>query len=134
MMEPPPAPPIERSENPLAENALQSERHSRFTGWLLAGLLLIPAAAHAQNGFSVSTSREKLVTIGMTMSEVQQLLGQPARADQYRSTPGPVWTYKVIDPLFGRTEFNVEFGADARVIATGEIVIGSEAPNGGQRD
>ena len=106
----------------------------RLAGLLLAGVALISAETRAANGFSIATARENVVTIGMSMAEVQQLLGPPARADQYRSTPGPVWTYKVIDPLFGRTEFNVEFGADGRVIAKGEIVIGSEAPNGGQRD
>ena len=104
------------------------------SGWSLAGLVLISAEAPAQNGYTVTTSRESVVAIGMSMSEVRQLLGTPARADQYRNTPGPVWTYRVVDPLFGRTEFNVEFGSDGRVIAKGEIVIGSEAPNGGQRD
>ena len=70
----------------------------------------------------------------MSTSEVQQLIGRPDRAAQYGNTPGPVWTYRVVDPLFGRTEFNVEFGGDERVLAKGEIVIGSESPNGGQRD
>lgn len=42
---------------------------------------------------------------------------------RYFNTPGPVWTYEVVDPLFGRTEFNIEFGADERVMAKGEVVI-----------
>ena len=101
---------------------------------MLAGLALCSAEAHAADGFSITTSRENVVAVGMSTSEVRQLLGTPARADRYRNTPGPVWTYKVVDPLFGRTEFNVEFGADERVMAKGEVVIGSESPNGGQRD
>jgi hypothetical protein len=113
---------------------LTSEFNPRLTGWLLAGLVLMSADALAENGFTVTTSRENVVAIGMTTSEVQQLLGRPARAARYGNTPGPVWTYRVVDPLFGRTEFNVDFGADERVIAKGEVVIGSQSPNGGQRD
>ena len=113
---------------------MRSEPNPRLTGWLLAGLVLVSAECQAANGFSITTSREDVVTIGMSMSEVRQLLGTPARADRYGNRPGPVWAYKVVDPLFGRTEFNVEFGADERVIAKGEVVIGSDSPNGGQRD
>ena len=110
---------------------MKSEFDLRLTGWLLAGLVLSSAKAHADNGFAVATSRENVIAIGMSTSEVRQLLGEPARAVKYRSTPGPVWTYAVVDPLFGRTEFNIEFGADERVMAKGELVIGNEAPNGG---
>jgi hypothetical protein len=114
------------------ENTMKS-LNPRLTGWLLAGLVATCAAAHADGGFTIATSRENVIAIGMSTSEVRQLLGRPARAVQYRSTPGPIWTYNVVDPLFGKTEFNVEFGADERVIAKGEIVIGSESPNGGRR-
>ena len=113
---------------------MQAELSPRVTGWLLAGLVLISAEAQAQSGFTIATSRENVVAIGMSTSEVQQLLGRPARAVRYGNTPGPVWTYRVVDPLFGKTEFNVEFGADERVMAKGEIVIGSDSSNGGQRD
>jgi hypothetical protein len=114
--------------------ALKPEFNLRLTGWLLAGLALISAEAHADNGFTVTTSRENVIAIGMSTSEVRQLLGRPASAVRYRNTPGPVWTYKVVDPLFGRTEFNIEFGADERVMAKGEVVLGSESPNAGRRD
>lgn len=113
---------------------MRSEFNARLIGWLLAGLVLISVEAIAQSGFTITTSRENAVVMGMTMSEVRQLLGQPARAVQYFSTPGPVWTYRVVGPLFGKTEFNVDFSADGRVIGKGEYVIGNEAPNGGQRD
>jgi len=104
---------------------------SRLTACLVAGLVTFSVDALAQNGFTISTSRENVVAIGMSASEVQQLLGRPARAARYGNTPGPVWTYRVVDPLFGRTEFNVEFGADGRVMGKGEVVVGSESPNGG---
>ena len=113
---------------------LNPEFNPRLTGWLLAGLFLTSAGAQAQSGFTISTKRENVIAIGMSTSEVQQLLGRPARAVRYGNTPGPVWTYRVVDPLFGRTEFNIEFGADERVMAKGEVVIGSEAPNGGRRN
>ena len=97
---------------------------------LLAGLVSVCAQANAASGFTVTTSQENAVAIGMTTSEVRELLGRPARVAQYRSLPGPVWTYRVVAPLFGKTEFNVDFGADDRVIAKSEYVIGNEAPNG----
>jgi len=126
---------IEQPASQLEESALKLEFDSRLTGWLLvAGLVLTSTEALAANGFSVTTSGENVIAIGMSTSEVRQLLGTPARTARYGNTPGPVWTYKVVDPLFGRTEFNVEFSADDRVIAKGEYVIGNESPNGGQRD
>ena len=118
----------------LEESTLKPEFNLRLTGWLLAGFALISAEVHADNGFTVTTSRENAIAIGMSTSEVRQLLGRPARDVRYGNSPGPVWTYKVVDPLFGRTEFNIDFGADGRVIGKGEIVIGSESPNAGPRD
>jgi hypothetical protein len=105
---------------------MKTNLHS--AGCLLAALVLSSSVAQADNGFTISTSRENAVALGMSASEVRQLLGKPARAVQYRNTPGPIWTYNVVDPLFGKTEFNVEFGADERVIARGEMVIGSDKP------
>ncbi len=113
---------------------MESEFNPRFAGWLLAGLAAISAEVQADNGFTVTTSRESAVAIGMSTSEVRQLLGRPARAVRYGNSPGPVWTYRVVDPLFGRTEFNIEFGADEKVLAKGEVVIGSDSPNAGARD
>ena len=105
---------------------MKSNLHS--TGCLLAAFLLGSAVAQADNGFTISTSRENAIALGMSASEVQQLLGRPARAVRYRNSPGPTWTYRVTDPLFGKTEFIIDFGPDDRVIARGEMVIGSEKP------
>ena len=105
---------------------MKSNLHA--TGSLLAALVLSSTVAQADNGFTIATSRESAVALGMSASEVQQLLGRPARAVRYRNAPGPTWTYRVTDPLFGKTEFIIEFGPDERVIAKGEMVIGSEKP------
>jgi hypothetical protein len=111
------------------ESTVTSKFKLRFTGWLLAGLALSSAGAQAGNGYTVSTSEENAIAIGMSASEVQQLLGRPARAVRYRSAPGPTWTYQVVGALFGRTVFIIEFGPDERVISKSEMVIGSEKPS-----
>ena len=108
---------------------MTSKFNLRFTGWLLAGLVLSSAEAQARNGFTVSTSEENAVAIGMSASEVQQLLGRPARAVRYRNAPGPTWAYTVVGALFGKTEFIIEFGPDEKVISKSEMVIGSEKPS-----
>ena len=108
---------------------MKSKFNSRVAGLLLAGLVLSSAEAQADNGFTISASRENAIAIGMSASEVQQLLGRPARAVRYRNAPGPTWTYRVVGALFGKTEFNIEFGPDERVMTKGEMVIGSEKPN-----
>ena len=100
----------------------------RLIGALAAALALSSAAAHANNGFTVSSSQENAIVIGMTASEVQRLLGRPASIDRYRNAPGPTWTYRVLPALFGKTVFHIEFGPDERVIAKGETVIGSDKP------
>lgn len=113
---------------------MKTKLNPQLASWFLTGLALSFPGAHAASGFTVTTSRENVIAIGMSTAEVQQLLGRPERAARYGNTPGPVWTYRVIDPLFGKTEFNVEFSAEGKVIAKGEMVIGNEAPNGGQRE
>jgi hypothetical protein len=111
---------------------MKSQFHPRITGVLLVGLFGIVVTAYADSGFTITTARENAVAIGMSTTDVEQLIGRPAYAMRYRSSPGPVWTYRVVDPQFGRTEFNVEFGTDQKVLAKGEIVVGSESPNGGR--
>jgi hypothetical protein len=108
---------------------LQSRFDPRFAGWLLAGLALTSAVAEAQSGFTITRSREDAILNGMSAAEVRQLLGRPARDAKYPNSPGPTWTYNVVDPLFGRTEFNIDFGPDQRVISKNEMVIGIDKPN-----
>ena len=103
---------------------MTTKPHPRFIGWLLAGLVVSSTTVQAANGFSISTSQENAVTIGMSASEVRQLLGRPERDVRYPNSPGPTWTYNVVGALFGKTEFNIDFGPDERVIAKGELLIG----------
>ena len=98
---------------------------------LLAASLLVVVEAQAANGITVTTNDEDAIAIGMSTSEVHNLLGRPERVNRYWNAPGPVWTYRVVAPLFGKTEFNVEFSADQRVIAKSEYVVGNDAPNRG---
>lgn len=116
------------------ENDVKHPSTTRLAGWLLAALAPISVSAQAPAGFTVSAKQENTIAVGMSAAEVRQLLGRPARDVQYGNAPGPIWTYTVMGALFGKTEFNVEFGADGKVIAKGEIVIGSESPNQGTRD
>jgi hypothetical protein len=109
---------------------MTSKSDSCFTGWLLAGLILSSAAAQAANGFSISTSQENAVTIGMSASEVLQLLGRPERTARYANVPGPTWTYNVIGAIFGKTEFNIDFSADEKVISKGEWLVGGVGVGG----
>ena len=102
----------------------------RGTGCVLAALLVSSIDARAAGGFWVSRNQEASITIGMTASEVEQRLGRPRHNVQYRSAPGPLWSYDVIDPLFGKTQFDIEFGADGRVLSASENVIGSNRPGG----
>jgi hypothetical protein len=83
------------------------------------------AAAQAAGGFSIAQSDEVSVAVGMSEAEVQQNLGPPARTRQYPGGPGPSWTYAVQGAPFGRTDFDIDFGADGRVVSTYERLYGS---------
>lgn len=85
---------------------------------LAAGLLAGVAAAQAAAGFTIQPSQESMVTPGMTQAQVQQALGQPERNVQYLNEPGPTFTYQVasLDPVV----FDVDFGADGRVLTANE--------------
>ena len=103
---------------------MTSRSSFRVIACLLAALVSSYSDARAANGFSVSRSQETAISTGMSLPEVEQRLGRPARAVRYRNAPGPTWIYDVIDPLFGRTQFDVEFGPDERVLSAVERVIG----------
>ena len=45
----------------------------RIAGVLLAGLLSVLGNAHATSGFTITTSRENVVAIGMSTAEVEML-------------------------------------------------------------
>jgi len=93
--------------------------------WLLAaGLAFSGAAALAANGVWMTQSEETAVKVGMTTTEVEQALGQPARVITYRNAPGPTWTYHVVGAPFGMTDFDISYGADGRVSYASERILG----------
>ena len=99
---------------------------SRISVWLLSTVLAFYAAvAQAAGGFSITQSDEGRVTVGMTQAEVQQVLGPPARTRHYPNSPGPSWSYDVRGAPFGRTDFDIDFGADGKVVTTFERLYGS---------
>src|SRR6185295_14937407 len=98
------------------ERPMRSEIDLRATRLLLAaGLALSGAPALAANGVWMTQGEETAVKVGMTTTEVERALGQPARVITYRNAPGPTWTYHVVGAPFGMTDFDVSYGADGKV-------------------
>ena len=75
------------------------------------------ALAHAAPGFTVQARDQQLVKAGMTQEQVRAALGTPARSLQFQGLHTTTWTYQ--RPEVGIV-FDVDFGNDGRVIATGE--------------
>lgn len=90
---------------------------------LAAGLLFGVAAAHAAGGYAVTRSQEALIIPGMSIAEVQTTLGRPAQQMKIAIEPGPTFTYNVIGS--SDTVFDVDFGADGKVLAVSERVAES---------
>lgn len=90
---------------------------------LIAAIALASCAALTQhaNGFWVDKSQQVLVVPGMSILQVQQALGTPTQRIQYRSQPGPTFTYKVTGTI--DTLFDVDFDADGKVVSTNERII-----------
>ena len=93
--------------------------------WLIVGAFYVVAAiAQAASGFNITQSDESKVAVGMDTTDVQRSLGPPERVRQYPRQPGPTWTYNVVGAPFGITKFDVDFGADGKVISASERIIG----------
>lgn len=88
-----------------------------------SSLLLGFAAAHAASGFTVTPDQEKLVTTGMTMSEVQQALGHPALTEQFMNEPGPTLSYNLVGGADPSLLFDVDFDANGKVASVSEREI-----------
>jgi hypothetical protein len=98
----------------------------RIFGWLLsAGLTFLVAAAHAASGYSITPGDEASISVGVTDAEVRDRLGPPAHIRQYLNRPGTTWTYEVRGAPFGRTDLDIDFSAD------GKVVTPFEKPYGG---
>ena len=104
---------------------MTSKINQRAIRWLLAaGLAFGAAAAQAAGGVTITQSQEATVGVGMSASQVEQILGRPADIITYGRAPGPTWTYEVEGSPFGVTEFDVDFGSDGKVMSVGERVMG----------
>lgn len=75
-------------------------------------------AACATTGYWIDTNQQTLVSAGMSMNDVRGAIGQPYRSTQFRTQPGPTWTYRIRGEL--ETVFDVDFAPDGRVISTSE--------------
>jgi hypothetical protein len=104
---------------------MRTKAHLRAAGWLFAvGLAFFSAAVEGQSGVTITQSLETSVTVGMTTTEVDRVLGRPARVITYRDAPGPTWTYRVAGAPFGITDFDISFGADGKVVYASERILG----------
>ncbi len=104
---------------------MRSEINPGATRFLLAAVLAFGgAAAQAANGVWMTQSEETAVRVGMTTTEVERVLGRPARIVTYRDAPGPTWTYHVAGAPFGMTDFDISYGADGKVSYASERILG----------
>lgn len=92
---------------------------------LVTVVALSAAAAIAANGMWITQNQESSVKTGMSTADVEQALGRPARVVNYPNTPGPTWIYHVEGATFGRTDFDVSFGGDGRVLNASEQILGN---------
>lgn len=93
-----------------------------------AGLVMGAAAAQAAPGYWVTQQQETMVSPGMSMQQVRQILGPPERNVHYRNQPGPTYTYRVINEE--EHLFDVDFGPDGMVKTMNERMD----PTGGGGD
>lgn len=96
---------------------------------VVVGLAFGAIAAHAQDGFTVTPYQESLVKQGMSKSEVQQAIGRPSRDQTYGVASGSTWVYGVQGMVNdgittnSSTVYEVDFGADGKVISAKERVL-----------
>jgi SmpA / OmlA family len=98
-----------------------SSTRSLARGVSAAVLALGAIAAHAAPGFVVTPEQASSVKVGMSRDAVRAVLGQPARAEQFRNEAGPTWIYAVSSYDNGAL-LDVDFGADGRVVSTDQRI------------
>src|SRR4029077_18706294 len=99
--------------------------HASRRRLIVGAFYAISAVAQAANGFNITQSDESKVGVGMDTTDVQRSLGPPEWVHQYPRQPGPTWTYNVVGAPFGITKFDVDFGADGKVVSANERIIGN---------
>jgi outer membrane protein assembly factor BamE (lipoprotein component of BamABCDE complex) len=105
---------------------MTTKQNLRFVrGFLAVGLATGLATAYAATGVNVTTKQENMITAGMTADEVRAAIGRPEHVAKYLNEQGPTWTYAVPGAMgVGGGEavvFDVDFGADGRVVAVEEV-------------
>jgi outer membrane protein assembly factor BamE (lipoprotein component of BamABCDE complex) len=106
------------------DDAMNFNLKTQLSRILLAtSLLFCITAIQAASGFNVRPEQEGTVKVGMTMAEVEQALGRPARSIKYRTEPGPTWTYNVLVNTVPPTVVEVNFGADGKVTSVGQRML-----------
>jgi hypothetical protein len=89
---------------------------------IAAGLALAAVAVQAASGVSIKRSQEAAVRVGMSATEVQQILGRPADVFRFRSAPGATWSYRLSE-AYGAIDFDIDFDSAGRVISARERPI-----------
>lgn len=104
---------------------MQASMKNRTIHALLAVTLgLCALGAQAAAGVSIVPRQESLVQTGMSQQDVRQALGRPARHEKFMNEQGPTWTYDVATTATdGQTLFDVDFGADGKVLTASERVV-----------
>ena len=99
--------------------------HFSYRWLIVCAFSIVSTLAQAASGYNITQSEESKVTIGMDTTEVQRSLGPPERIFRYPRQPGPTWTYNVVGAPFGITKFDIDFGADGKVVSATERIIGN---------
>ena len=69
-------------------------------------------------------AQEAAITVGMTATQVRQILGRPDHVVRPHNAPGPTWIYHVMAPPFGdMNEFDVDFSSDGKVAHLGTRML-----------
>ena len=104
---------------------MKSNIKLRTIPWLLAtGLAFGAAAAQGASGGTIAQSQEATVGVGMSATQIEQILGRPADIFRYGRAAGTTWTYEVNRAPFRMTEFDIDFGSDGKVMSVGERLLG----------
>ena len=97
---------------------------------LLASTALMGTVfSYSATGFSVTSSQEASIKVGMTAEQVRAVLGRPAHSLKFRNEPGRTWIYDVIEMDIKNTHtvFYVDFGGDKKVLSTSERLETNES-------
>ena len=115
---------------------MTSRINLRTTGWVLAaGLAFGTSGVQAGSDPDVTLieheigrfderAQESAITVGMSATQVRQILGRPDHVVRPHNAAGATWIYHVMAPPFGdMNEFDVDFGSDGKVAHVGTRML-----------